>query len=131
MAIIRQPGPAIRLAIAMAFALMASFAAVLTMPRPVVACSCVRFETLKEVARPGSAVFSGTAGPRQGRGVPVDVERWFFGGGGAPVVWLSGDSFGDSAACGTTQPPVGSSWVWVGERLGDGDVRDGPLLAVG
>ena len=125
MATARRPVRAVRIALALAFALMASVVAVLTMPRPVLACSCVGFNTLKEAATPGTAVFTGTAGLRQARGVPVEVERWFFGGGAAPIVWLSGQSFGDSAACGVNPPPPGSSWLWVAWRGDDGTFGTG------
>jgi hypothetical protein len=121
----RRPGRARHLGAAIGFAILGSFGAVMTMPRPVVACSCVAFATLKDAISPENAVFTGTAGPRQARGVPVEVDRWFWGRGAAPVVWLAASSFGDSAACGTEPPPPGSTWLWVAWRPDDGDFATG------
>jgi hypothetical protein len=60
-----------------------------------------------------NAVFTGKAGAQVDRGVPVEVDQWLWGQGAAPVVWLTASSFGDSAGCGTTPPPPGSSWIWI------------------
>ena len=68
---------------------------------------------MKDYANADTAVFSGTAGVRDGRGVPVTIDRWFWGRGAAPVVWLAASSFGDGASCGTNPPPAGTSWIWV------------------
>jgi hypothetical protein len=125
MSSLRQPGRILRFTITIAFTLMASSTAVLTMPRTVVACSCLAFETLKQAVTPESAVFTGTAGLRQARGVPVEIERWFVGPRAAPVVWLSGQSFGDGASCGIAEPPPGSSWLWVARPVEDGTLGTG------
>jgi len=110
-------------------ALAASFGSVLTMAHPVVACSCVGFTSWKEAVTPETAVFSGTAGQRQARGVPVRVERWLRGKGAAPTVWLSAGSFngnpGVSSSCGVNAPPAGSSWVWVAYPGENGDLATG------
>lgn len=106
----RQP---VRAGFLIAFALLASFGGVLTMPHPVMACSCAMNRTMKENATPDQAIFTGTAGEQQARGVPVQVDRWLWGQGAAPVVWLAASSFGDGAACGITPPSKGSRWLWV------------------
>jgi hypothetical protein len=45
--------------------------------------------------------------------VPVRIETWFSGPNPAAVVYLSAQSFGDSAGCGTNAPPAGTKWIWV------------------
>jgi hypothetical protein len=129
MTFVRRPAPTVRFAITIACALMASFTAVMTTPRPVIACSCVGFTSWKEAVTPETAVFAGTAGPREARGVPVRVERWFQGKGAAPTVWLAGGSFngipGISNSCGIDPPPAGSSWLWVGWPAEDGTFGTG------
>lgn len=80
---------------------------------PVAACSCAQFESMRDYATAENAVFTGTAGLRQDRGVPVEVDQWLWGAGAAPVVWLSAGSFGDSSSCGTNPPPPDSMWIWV------------------
>jgi hypothetical protein len=72
-----------------------------------------------------NAVFSGTAGPSDARGVPVRVGQWFSGPGAAPIVYLSAASFSGESSCGTSAPPAGTEWIWVtfvGER---GDLMTG------
>ena len=92
----------------------------------VAACSCAMPATLKESATAEQAIFSGTAGAQERRGVPVQVDRWFWGQGAAPVVWLAESSFGDGASCGTSPPPPGSRWLWIAWRPGnDGDFGTG------
>jgi hypothetical protein len=82
--------------------------------------------SLAEAAIAETAIFSGTADIRQPRGVPVAVDRWFWGDGAEPVVWLSDNSFGDGAACGVSVPPPGSHWIWVTWRQEDsGDFATG------
>jgi hypothetical protein len=129
MTFVRRAGPAVRFALTIAVALLASFTAVMTTPRPVVACSCVGFTSWKEAVTPETAVFAGTAGPRDARGVPVRVERWFQGQGAAPTVWLAGSSFngipGISNSCGIDPPPAGSSWLWVAYPGEGGDFGTG------
>ena len=107
-------------------AMLASVTILLGSPRPVLACSCAAFESLKDYATPENAIFTGTAGQRAPRGVPVTVDRWLWGQAAAPVVWLAASSFGDGASCGTQPPPAGSSWLWVGWLPGNkGDIGTG------
>ena len=94
-------------------ALLTAFAILLLSARPTVACSCAMPGELSTYATAENAVFTGTAGVLVERGVPVEVDQWLWGQGAAPVVWLTASSFGDSAGCGTTPPPPGSSWIWV------------------
>ena len=89
---------------------------------PTVACSCAMPGSIKEYATADNAIFSGTAGPQDARGVPVQVDTWFTGTGAAPIVYLGASSFGDGASCGTSAPPPGTAWIWVtwiGEAGGD------------
>ncbi len=88
----------------------------LAKPLPALACSCAQLGTLREYATQGGSIFSGTAGPQDGRGVPVAVDRWFVGAGAAPVVHLSNDSFGEGSGCGINVPAAGSRWIWVAFR---------------
>lgn len=94
-------------------ALLAASGILLATARPAAACSCAGFTSMKDYANADTAVFSGTAGLRDARGVPVEIDRWFWGRGAAPVVWLAATSFGDGNSCGTNPPPPGSAWVWV------------------
>jgi hypothetical protein len=100
--------------------LLAAFGFMLGTARPVVACSCAMPASLAEQATAETAIFAGTADVLQARGVPVAVERWFWGAGAAPIVWLSANSFGDGAACGVNVPPPGSRWIWVTWLPGNG-----------
>ncbi|HET7702745.1 MAG TPA: hypothetical protein VFK35_05050 [Candidatus Limnocylindrales bacterium] len=94
-------------------ALIGASGILLASARPVAACSCAEFQTMKDFATADNAVFTGTAGVREQRGVPVTVDQWFWGRGAAPVVWLAAASFGDGSSCGTDPPPPGSAWIWV------------------
>lgn len=94
-------------------AMLTAFAILLLSARPTVACSCAMPGELSTYATAENAVFTGTAGVLVDRGVPVEVDQWLWGQGAAEIVWLTASSFGDSAACGTTPPPPGSSWIWV------------------
>jgi hypothetical protein len=106
----RTPG---RAGVLLGSAFVAAFGWLLAGAAPVAACSCAQFESMKDYANAESAVFTGTAGLRQDRGVPVEVDQWLWGAGAAPVVWLSAGSFGDSSSCGTNPPPPDSMWIWV------------------
>ena len=126
MAIAIQPfRPMRRAALLLLVASVVAIGGLLTTPRPVGACSCVPFGSMKDYAKPENAVFTGTAGVRERRGVPVAVDRWMWGIGGAPVVWLASSSFGDSAACGTEPPQPGTAWIWVAWRPENGDFATG------
>jgi hypothetical protein len=94
-------------------ATLTAFGILLLSARPTVACSCAMPGEMSTYATAENAVFTGTAGVRVDRGVPVEVDQWLWGQGAAAVVWLTASSFGDSASCGSTPPPPGSSWIWV------------------
>ncbi len=85
----------------------------LTIAGPTFACSCMEGQPMAAYATSDHAIFSGTTGPSDARGVPVRVARWFSGPGAAPIVYLGASSFGDGASCGTSVPPAGSEWIWV------------------
>lgn len=94
-------------------ALLGATSLLLGTARPAFACSCAMPGPLKDSASADTAIFSGTAGLRQERGVPVEVDRWFWGEGAAPVVWLAASSFEDPAMCGTNPPPPDTDWIWL------------------
>ncbi len=97
----------------------------LTAAAPTFACSCVQPEPMAAYATADNAVFSGTAGPSDARGVPVRVAQWFSGPGAAAIVYLSAGSFSGESSCGTSAPAAGTQWIWVtfvGER---GDLMTG------
>lgn len=94
-------------------ALLAATSLLLGTARPAYACSCAMPGPMKESANADTAIFTGTAGLRQERGVPVEVDRWFWGEGAAPVVWLAASSFEDPAMCGTNAPVPDTAWIWV------------------
>ncbi len=97
----------------LAAAVLTALGLVLLSARPTLACSCAMPGPMQDYATAENAVFTGTAGVLVERGVPVEVDQWLWGQGAADVVWLTASSFGDSAGCGTTPPPPGSSWIWV------------------
>ncbi len=105
-------GFARRLTILLSIAFL-SMALWLTAAAPTFACSCVQPEPMAAYGTADNAIFAGTAGPSDARGVPVHVATWFHGRDAAPIVYLSAQSFSDSASCGTSVPPVGSAWIWV------------------
>jgi hypothetical protein len=90
-----------------------SMALWLTAARPAFACSCVQPEPMAAYGTADHAIFAGTAGPSDARGVPVRVATWFYGRNAVPIVYLSAQSFSDSSSCGTSIPPAGSAWIWV------------------
>ena len=85
----------------------------LTAAGPTLACSCVQPGPMADYATADHAIFAGTAGPSDARGVPVRVAQWFSGKGAAPLVYLSAQSFTGEASCGTSLPPAGTDWIWV------------------
>jgi hypothetical protein len=103
------PRTALIVVASVALALGAAFGSA----RPVAACSCAGFQSMKDHANADNAVFTGTAGVMEVRGVPVEVDQWLWGMGAAPVVWLTANSFGDGASCGDTPPTPGTRWIWV------------------
>jgi len=105
-------GYARRLASLLALAFL-STALWLAAAGPTFACSCVQPGPMAEYATADHAIFSGTVGPSDARGVPVRVAQWFSGKGAAPLVYLSAQSFTGEASCGTSLPPAGTIWIWV------------------
>jgi hypothetical protein len=94
----------------------------LAAPRDVVACSCLETQPMAVYAgEPETVVFTGITEPRDGRGFPVAVTRWFKGDGAAPRVWMLASGFdGNSASCGLEPLALGSEWIFVAYRLPDG-----------
>jgi hypothetical protein len=77
----------------------------------VLACSCVEPRPLAEAVRePTSVVFVATVMPGAAGHVPVRVDRWFHGGGAAPVLLLDEGGFGEGgeAACQIGRPAPGT-----------------------
>jgi len=85
----------------------------LTAAGPTFACSCVEPQPMAAYQTADNAIFSGTTGPSDARGVPVRVAAWFWGKGSGPIVYLSASSFGNTSSCGTALPPAGTEWIWV------------------
>jgi hypothetical protein len=112
------------------FLLVAALMAVvgtLTAPPPVFACSCAATDSLRDFADAEHAVFTGSPGVRQARGVPVTVDRWFWGVGAAPTVWLADENFPHpnvSSSCEIQAPAPGSRWLWVGWLPGNAGTID-------
>ena len=88
---------------------------VLMAPRAVVACSCPETPPMAVYAgEPETVIFTGITEPRDGRGYPVAVTRWFKGDGVAPTVWLAASGFdGNGASCGIEPLPLGEEWIFV------------------
>jgi hypothetical protein len=122
MAIAIRPSQQVRrTALILTIAVVAATGALLAAARPVAACTCAMPGAMKDYATPANAIFTGTAGALQARGVPVQVDRWFWGKGASSIVWLAASSFGDSAACGTIPPKPGSAWLWIAWPAERGD----------
>lgn len=92
----------------------------LAMPPAVAACSCgpSTMDDLRD--QPDVVVFTGMTEPRDQRGYPVTVTRWFKGGGILePRVWLHPGGFdaaapiGGGADCRIRPLPVGSGYIFV------------------
>jgi hypothetical protein len=110
------PLPAARLLAAALVAALLAFVPQLAMPRPVAACSCIAPQPLAQYATDGSVILSGTVIGRDALGVQVAVTQWFSGDRPSPLVRIAGD-FGNGASCGVgSEPPAGSSWIWVAWR---------------
>lgn len=105
------------LAVATALALV-----MLIAPRSVVACSCVPTQPMAVYAtEPETVIFTGVVEPRDQRGFPVTVTRWFKGEVLTPRIWMAASSFdGNSASCGLDPLPVGGEWLFVAYRIPDG-----------
>jgi hypothetical protein len=96
--------------------------AALVAPRAVVACSCFETQPMAVYAdEPETVIFTGVTEPRDVRGFPVIVTRWFKGIGIAPRVWMAASGFdGNDGTCGIEPLPVGSEWIFVAYRLPEG-----------
>ena len=94
---------------------------VLAAPRAAVACSCIATQPMAVYAgETDTVIFTGVTEPRDGRGYPVSVTRWFKGEGVAPTVWLAASAFdGNSASCGIEPLDVGVEWIFVAYRIPD------------
>lgn len=97
----------------------------LALPRPAVACSCVPTQPMAAYAgEPDTVVFTGVTEPRDARGYPVSITRWFQGEVLVPRVWLAASGFdGNSASCGIDPLPVGLEFVFIAYRVpGSGEL---------
>jgi hypothetical protein len=92
----------------------------LAVPPATAACSCAMPGPMADYrGAPDTAVFTGFIDPRDGRGYPVTITRWFQGGGIIePRVWFTVESFsGDGASCGVAPLPIGTEWIFVAYRI--------------
>jgi hypothetical protein len=114
----RRPNPAALLLFVVGLSL-----AGLAMPRAAVACSCAMISMADSAAEPDAVVFTGIVDPRDGRGYPVTVTRWFKGGGIIePRVWLHPGGFslvGGGADCSVPPLPVGAEYIFIAYRAED------------
>lgn len=73
--------------------------------------------------QPEAVVFSGIVDPRDQRGYPVTVTRWFKGGGLIePRAWLHPGGFsltGGGADCSVPPLPVGTEWMFIAYKAED------------
>ena len=95
----------------------------LAMPRAVAACSCAMITMEDARNEPETVVFSGIVDPRDQRGYPVTVTRWFKGGGLIePRAWLHPAGFsltGGGADCSIPPLPVGTQWIFIAFKNAD------------
>jgi hypothetical protein len=95
----------------------------LAMPRAVAACSCAMITMEDARNEPEAVVFSGIVDPRDQRGYPVTVTRWFKGGGLIePRAWLHPAGFsltGGGADCSIPPLPVGTQWIFIAFKNAD------------
>lgn len=90
---------------------------------PVVACSCIGPQPMAAyVGDETVAVFTGVMEPRDDRGFPATVTRWFQGGGLLDSrVWFDVGGFnvqpGVVSSCGIDPLPAGSQWIFVAYRI--------------
>ncbi len=93
------------------------------MPRAVAACSCAMISMEEARAQPEAVVFSGVVDPRDPRGYPVTVTRWFKGGGPLePRAWLHSGGFsltGGGADCSVPPLPIGTEWIFIAYKAED------------
>ncbi len=101
-----------------------AIAAWLAATAPAAGCSCAPTTAADYVGRPGYAIFTGTALPRQDVSVPFAVDEWFQGSGAAPAVMLATgeerhpDGGISSNSCGLSLPP--GRWLVFATRGEDG-----------
>ena len=101
-----------------------ALAAWLAAAAPAAACSCAPTTAADYVGRPGYAIFTGTALPRQDVSVPFAVDEWFQGSGAAPAVMLATgeerhpDGGISSSSCGLSLSP--GRWLVFATRGDDG-----------
>jgi hypothetical protein len=95
----------------------------MAMPRAVVACSCAMSTMEDARTQPDAVVFSGIVDPRDQRGYPVTVTRWFKGGGLIePRAWLHPGGFsltGGGADCSVPPLPIGTEWIFIAYKVDD------------
>ena len=85
----------------------------LALALPVAACSCVAFEGFDAIADAEHVVVAGRVVARQGDVTTIQVDRWFWGSGGGPVLTVREASpETDMCALGPGAPP-GEPWLWV------------------
>lgn len=89
----------------------------LASPRAVAACSCVQISMDDAATQPEAVVFSGVVEPRDARGYPVTVTRWYKGGGVLePRAWLHPGGFsltGGGADCSVPPLPTGTEYIFI------------------
>jgi len=90
---------------------------------PVAACSCIGPQPMDAYAGDATvAVFTAIVEPRDARGFPATVTRWFQGGGILdPRVWFDVGGFnvqqGVMSSCGMEPLPVGGQFIFVAYRI--------------
>lgn len=93
------------------------------LPRAVAACSCAMITMEDARNEPEAVVFSGIVDPRDQRGYPITVTRWFKGGGLIePRAWLHPAGFsltGGGADCSVPPLPVGTEWMFIAYKTED------------
>jgi hypothetical protein len=92
----------------------------LAMPPAVAACSCAWASMEDARTQPEAVVFTGITEPRDARGYPVTVTRWFKGGGLFELrAWLHPGGFslvGDGADCSIPPLPVGTAYIFIAHQ---------------
>lgn len=97
----------------------AVFAIQLALVPPARACSCVEPGGMADYrGDPDRAIFTAIVQPRDARGYPVIVTRWFQGGLFEPRVWFDAEAFsGDEGSCGIAPLPIATEWIFVAYRI--------------
>ncbi len=91
----------------------------LALVQPARACSCMEPGGMADYrGDSNTAVFTAIVQPRDARGYPVIVTRWFQGGPFEAQVWLDAAAFtGDGASCGIAPLPIATEWIFVAYRI--------------